>query len=142
MSACCLCSRGSPQTARRVTVLLFSALMMSALGIPASTSPAMSITLVSIATFGYSGALANLLALPADVFQQDAVASVWGFASVGAGFGGMLFALITGWIVQHYSFVPAFILFGSLPAVSAVLIWTLPSDAGFTPVPALPEIES
>jgi MFS transporter, ACS family, hexuronate transporter len=132
----------SPQISRRMSVLIFSALMMSALGIPASTSPTMSIALVSIATFGYSGALANLLALPADVFRQDAVASVWGFASVGSGFGGMLFALITGWIVQHYSFVPAFVLFGVLPVVSAVLIWTLPKDAGFTPSSALPEIAS
>ena len=130
----------SPQTARRMSVLIFSALMTSALGIPASTSPTMSIALVSIATFGYSGALANLLALPADVFQHDAVASVWGFASVGSGFGGMLFALITGWIVQHYSFVPAFVLFGILPAISAVLIWTLPKDAGFIHSSALPEI--
>jgi len=121
-------------------VLIFSALMMAALGIPASTSPAMSISLVSIATFGYSGALANLLALPADVFQHDAVASVWGFASVGSGFGGMLFALVTGWIVQHYSFVPAFVLFGILPAVSAVLVWTLPRDAGFPSSSALPEM--
>jgi ACS family hexuronate transporter-like MFS transporter len=52
----------------------------------------------------------------------------------------MLFALITGWIVQHYSFVPAFVLFGILPAISAVLIWTLPKDAGFIHSSALPEI--
>ena len=129
----------SAQTARRASVLIFSALMMSALGIPASTSPTMSIALVSIATFGYSGALANLLALPADAYQHDAVASVWGFASVGSGFGGMLFALVTGWIVQRYSFVPAFVLFGILPAGSAVLVWTLPRDAGVPSTSALSE---
>lgn len=121
---------GSAQTARRVGVILFSLAMMLAVFIPACTSPRSAIALVSLATFGYSASLANLLALPADVYPQDAVASVWGFASVGAGFGGMLFALVTGWIVQRYSFSPAFVLFGFLPLVAAVLIWLLPNQSG------------
>jgi ACS family hexuronate transporter-like MFS transporter len=41
------------------------------------------IALISTATFGYSGALANLLAVPGDVFPKGAVASIWGFASMG-----------------------------------------------------------
>ena len=40
--------------------------------------------------------------LPADVFPKHAVASVYGLASMGSGFGGMLFTLITGWVVDHY----------------------------------------
>jgi ACS family hexuronate transporter-like MFS transporter len=115
------------QTVRRLCILLFSALMTSALLIPGRTSPAVCLGLMSVATFGYSGALANLLALPADAFPQEAVGSVWGFASMGSGFGGMLFSLVTGWLVQHYSFTPAFVLFGTLPLVSALLVWTLPA---------------
>ena len=123
------------QKTRRVSIIVFSLLMMSALRIPECKSPAASIAVVSAATFGYSGALANLLALPGDVYRPDAVASVWGFASVGSGFGGMLFALVTGWIVQRYSFSPAFILFGCLPAVAAILVWLLPPDSGIEPAP-------
>lgn len=126
----------SAQKARRAAVILFSVVMMSALCIPACSSPAASIAVVSLATFGYSGALANLLSMPADVFQPDVVASVWGFASVGSGFGGMLFALVTGWIVQRYSFSPAFILFGLLPALAAILVWFLPEDSGIAPTEA------
>src|SRR5581483_7707479 len=96
----------------------------------ACRSPRSGIALVSLATFGYSASLANLLVLPADVYPQDAVASVWGFASVGAGLGGMLFALVTGWIVQRYSFSPAFVLFGVLPLVAAILVWFLPHRSG------------
>ena len=121
---------GSAQTARRVGVVIFSVAMMLAVFIPMCTSPDSGIALVSLATFGYSASLANLLALPADVYPQDAVASVWGFASVGAGLGGMLFALVTGWIVQRYSFPPAFVLFGVLPLVAAVLVWLLPYHSG------------
>ena len=109
-------------------------LMMSAVFIPACRSPAVSIAVVSVATFGYSGALANLLSLPADVFEPEVVASVWGFASVGSGFGGMLFALVTGWIVQRHSFSPAFVLFGLLPALAGILVWFLPTESGISPV--------
>jgi ACS family hexuronate transporter-like MFS transporter len=46
---------------------------------------------------GYTGALASMLALPADVFPSGSVGSVYGIASMGSGFGGMIFSLLTGW---------------------------------------------
>ena len=54
-----------------------------------------------------------------------AVASVYGLASMGSGFGGMLFTLITGWVVDHYSYTPVFIGFGILPLICALILWTL-----------------
>jgi ACS family hexuronate transporter-like MFS transporter len=97
------------------------------------SSAFVSIALISTATLGYTGALANLLAMPADRFPRNTVGSVWGIASMGAGFGGMLFSLITGWIVDHFSYVPVFILFGILPLVAAGIIWSLPSPAAARP---------
>jgi ACS family hexuronate transporter-like MFS transporter len=86
---------------------------------------AFSIGFASIAMLGYTGSLANMLAMPADVFDKNAVASVYGLASMGSGFGGMIFALITGWVVDHYSFTPVFIGFGIVPLVCAAILWTL-----------------
>jgi ACS family hexuronate transporter-like MFS transporter len=116
----------SSQTGRKRAILMFLVLMTA--GIPAVLDPDNTHLFVfaSIAVFGYTGAQANLLAFPADVFTADSVASVWGFASMGAGFGGMLFSLITGWIVNRWSFTPAFILFGTIPLVAGVLLWLLP----------------
>ena len=119
-------------TTRRVAVLVFSALMVPAVFVGAVHSPAECIALISIATFGYSGALANLLAIPGDVFPTGAVASVWGFASMGSGFGAMIFSLVTGWLVDRYSFEPVFVLFGILPAVSAWIVWRLPRKESFS----------
>ena len=112
--------------ARRVAILLFTLPMASAVAVGYLRSPASCIAVISAATFGYSGALANLLAVPGDVFPTGAVASVWGFASMGSGFGGMLFSLATGWLVERYSFQPVFLLFGILPLISAYIVWTLP----------------
>lgn len=112
--------------ARRVAVLLFSAVMVPVVFTGSIPNPTGCIALISMATFGYCGALANLLAIPADAFPQEAVASVWGFASVGSGLGGMLFSLVTGWLVYHYSFAPVFMLFGLVPILAAFLVWALP----------------
>lgn len=114
------------QIARRVGVLVFSGMMVAAVPSAMVHSSALAIALISTATFGYCGALANVLAIPRDLFPKNAVASIWGLASMGSGFGGMFFSLVTGWLVDHYSFKPAFVLFGLTPIISACLIWFLP----------------
>jgi ACS family hexuronate transporter-like MFS transporter len=115
--------------------------MVSAVFVGDRNSAARCIALISTATFGYSGALANLLAVPGDVFPTGTVASIWGFASMGSGIGGMIFSLVTGWLVDHYSFRPVFVLFGVIPLVAAWLVWTLPRKAEFSDLPpgAVPE---
>jgi ACS family hexuronate transporter-like MFS transporter len=59
------------------------------------------------------------------VFPKNVVGSVYGLASMGAGFGGMIFSLITGWVVDHYSYTPVFIGFGVMPMICALIIWAL-----------------
>ena len=125
--AAALLNRGISMTwARKISVLLFSLLMTSAIPAVLVSDVRLSIALVSVATLGYTGSVANMLAFPADVFPKNTVGSIWGLASMGSGFGGMMFSLATGWIVDHYSFVPAFILFGLTPLVSASIVLTLP----------------
>ena len=101
------------------------AVMMMTTAIPAVhvAGSALSIALVSIAMAGYTAALANMLAMPADVIPARGVASVYGLASMGSGFGGMVFALITGWLVDRYSFVPVFWLFGLIPLICVSILW-------------------
>ncbi len=120
-----LMRRGISITIARKSAMTFFIVLMGA-AIPAVLTPtaAGSIVCVSIAMTGYTGALANMLAMPADVFPGNAVGSIWGLASMGAGFGGMLFSLITGWVVDHYSYTPVFIGFGLLPLVCAAIVWT------------------
>jgi ACS family hexuronate transporter-like MFS transporter len=121
-----LIGRGLSITAARKTAVAIAALMMT-MAIPAVivTSAALSIVFVSIAMTGYTVGLANMLPMPADVFSAARVASVYGLASMGSGFGGMLFTLATGWLVDHYSYTPVFVLFGLIPLVCVAVQWTL-----------------
>lgn len=128
--AAALLNRGVPVgRARKISVMFFAALMTSAIPAVLVSNVFVSIGLISIATLGYTGALSNMLAMPADRFPKNTVGSVWGLASMGAGFGGMVFSLITGWVVDHYSYVPVFVGFGILPLIAASIVWSLPEVA-------------
>jgi ACS family hexuronate transporter-like MFS transporter len=119
-----LLRRGLSVTVARKTAVTFFAMLMAAT-IPAVlvSSSTLSVAFVSVAMMGYTGVTANMLAFPADVFPSDAVASIWGIASMGSGFGGMIFVLATGWLVDHYSYRPVFFGFGTIPAVALVIMW-------------------
>ena len=125
--AAALLSWGVPLAwTRKISITVFAVLMTAAIPAVLAPNAFVSIALVSVATLGYTGALANMLAMPADRFPKNTVGSVWGLASMGAGFGGMVFSLATGWVVDHYSYVPVFAGFGILPLIAAAIVWTLP----------------
>jgi MFS transporter, ACS family, aldohexuronate transporter len=132
--AAALLSRGMPVTrARKISVTLFAVLMTSSIPAVLVSNVFVSIALISIATLGYTGALSNMLAMPADRFPKNTLGSVWGLASMGSGFGGMAFSLATGWVVDHYSYTPVFVGFGILPVISAAIVWTLPGASEMEP---------
>ncbi|HUQ95912.1 MAG TPA: MFS transporter [Bryobacteraceae bacterium] len=109
--------------ARKGTVTLAACLMTSAIPAVFVASPWHSMGYVSVAMAGYTACNAVLLSIPADVLPRSALASTWGLCSMGSGFGGMVFALVTGWLIDHYSYAPVFLLFGILPLASALVLW-------------------
>ena len=113
----------SVNAARKGTVTLFACLMLAA--IPAVLTPDVwvSIGCISLAMSGFTACNAVLLAFPGDVFPTSTVGSIWGLASMGSGFGGMVFALLTGWLVDHYSYRPVFFLFGLIPLLATAILW-------------------
>jgi ACS family hexuronate transporter-like MFS transporter len=115
----------SPLGARRVSLAAFAALMAAAIPAVLTTSSTVSIGFVSVATFGYTGCLANMLALPGDFYPPEVLGSIWGLASTGAGFGGMLFSLITGWAISRFSYVPVFFGFGLMPLLCVAILVTV-----------------
>lgn len=98
--------KGTPlPKARKISVGIFGTLMGLSLilGPFIITTPASALIVLSLASFGYAAYTANTMAFPGDVVPQSATASVWGIASVGAGFGGMLFQSLSGITVKNLS---------------------------------------
>jgi len=118
--------RGYPiNLARKGGVTLFALLMTCAIPAVLVRDARVSIALVAVAMLGYTGSGSIMLAYPADVFPKNLVGSIWGLASMGSGFGGMVFALLTGVVIDRYSYLPAFIGFGLMPLICASILWTL-----------------
>jgi len=114
-----LIRRGCPVLkARKIVMSVSMALMLS--GIPAvlTASPVAAVALISLATFAYSNWAPNVLTLPADIFPKTIVASVSGLSGTGAALGGMLFTLMIGKVVDHFSYLPVFLAAGLLPLVA------------------------
>jgi MFS transporter, ACS family, hexuronate transporter len=109
--------------ARKLSVSVAAVMMLGAIPAVLVDPAYLSLTWVSVAMAGYTAATANMIALSSDAVTPDRIASVYGLASMGSGFGGMVFALLTGWIVERYSYTPAFILFALLPIVSVYVLW-------------------
>ena len=111
--------------ARKIGMGLFALLMTSAIGAVFAPSVGWALACVSVATFGYTGYSANMLALPADVFPKSVVASVYGFASMGSGFGGMLFSWLTGRMIDRHGYEPVLFGYGLLPLVALAVLLLL-----------------
>jgi ACS family hexuronate transporter-like MFS transporter len=115
--------RGIPASrARKTSVAIFALLMTSAIPAALTSDVWVAISLISVATFGYTGYNTNALAMPADVVPKNMVGSVWGLASMGAGFGGMLFSWLSGKMIDSYGYTPVFIGYGLMPLIALVLV--------------------
>lgn len=108
----------------RKIVMLAAAIGMGA-GIPAVLvpEPAWSIAFISVATCCYSAWAANICTLPADIFPGDVVASASGLSGTGAAIGGMGFTLITGAVVDRFTYLPIFLAAGVMPLVGAAILY-------------------
>lgn len=118
-----LIRRGVPTSRARKTTVTIFALLMTA-GIPAAlaTDVWWAVAFISIATFGYTGYNTNALAFPPDVFPKNMVGSIWGLASMGAGFGGMIFSWLSGKLIDAYGYTPVFLGYGVMPLIALALV--------------------
>lgn len=118
-----LIRRGMPTArARKTSVTIFAFLMTA--GIPAALTANVwvAVGFISVATFGYTGYNTNALAFPADVFPKNMVGSIWGLASMGSGFGGMIFSWLSGRLIDLYGYTPVFIGYGLIPLIGLALV--------------------
>lgn len=120
-----LIKRGMPVIRARKWVCVLSSLPVLA-GIPAATthSPYWALALISFAVWGYASWSTMGLTFPSDLFPQDVVASVTGLSGLGAGLAGTFFTLAVGWLVDKFSYFPAFFAAATIPllATASVLI--------------------
>jgi MFS transporter, ACS family, hexuronate transporter len=118
-----LIKRGMPILRARKCVCVASCIPMLA-GIPAALvhNPFWALALICFALFGYASWSTMGLTLPSDLFPPDVVGSVTGLSGLGAGTVGTVFTLLIGALVDHVSYVPAFIVAAVIPVLATISI--------------------
>lgn len=121
-----LIGRGWSVNRARKTVILVAAMLMPA-GILAAFArdPFTALLLIGLVLFGFQVWINNVQTLPSDFFSERAVASVAGLGGTGAGIGAMIFTLATGWVVDHFSYVPILCAAGLFAPLGTFILFTL-----------------
>ena len=121
-----LIKRGWSVDSARKTVIAIAALLMPA-GILAAFvhDPLVALALIGVVLFGFQVWINNVQTLPGDFFPDRAVASVAGLGGTGAGIGSMIFILTTGWVVDHFSYVPVLVAAGLLAPIGTAVLFML-----------------
>lgn len=121
-----LCRRGTPVIRARLTSMLAGVILMTA-GVLAAypIHIAASIAVISVAAFGFGLWAPNMMSLCADGFPSHLVGSVTGLTGVGAGVGGMVFTLSTGWMLDHFGYAPVFVAAGTSPLLAYATLHVL-----------------
>jgi ACS family hexuronate transporter-like MFS transporter len=118
--------RGSSVGRARRTVIVGGGFGVLAL-VPAALSSDF-FTLVAcfaIATFSYAAMSTMAIALPADLFENRAVATVAGLSGAAAGTGTLASTYLIGVIADRFSFTPILITASVVPLAAAALVVAL-----------------
>jgi len=108
----------SVDRARKTAFYLATALCLLAVAVPACPNAASALTLICLASLGINAFAANLMGLLTDLFPQSILAKVSGLTGVGDGAVSMTMMLLTGVVVDRFSYLPVFIAAGMLPLIS------------------------
>ena len=113
--------------ARKTAMLVGACFLPSAILAPRVPTASLAIIAVSFVLFGHAVWVANLLTLPADLFNPNEVATGSGFSGMGGAISGIFAALCTGYVVTRFSYQPIFLLAGLMhPLAMALVFWLLP----------------
>jgi ACS family hexuronate transporter-like MFS transporter len=121
-----LIRRGWPVGRARRTLIVGGGFGVLAL-VPAALSsdfPTL-VACFAIATFSYAAMSTMALALPADLFENRAVATVAGMSGAAAGGGTLVSTYLIGVVADRFSFTPILITASLVPLAAAALVVAL-----------------
>ena len=111
--------------ARKTAMTIGAAFLPAAILAPYLPTSQLAIAAMCLVVFGHAVWVANLMALPADLFPPRVVATAAGVSGMGGAIAGALANWYTGDIVHRFSYHPIFICAGLLHPIAVVLVWLL-----------------
>ncbi len=115
----------SVRNTRRICMYGSALLCAASLAVPFmhNLGPAMVILCVAIAADNFRSA--HMFAAITDLFPDPQVGRAAGMMGIAAGLSGMLFPLLTGFLVDRISYAPVFLLVAIMPMVGTAALFTV-----------------
>ncbi|MEZ2346728.1 MFS transporter [Terriglobus sp. RCC_193] len=114
---------------RRITMYLSALLCIVSLFVPFAKGLLLAYLLIGVSMLADNFLSANMFGAITDLFPESEVGRVTGFTGLAAGLSGLLFPLLTGYLVDHVSYTPVFFLIGIMPMMGAAALFLLGSPA-------------
>ena len=121
----------NPLRARKLLLYISAAVAPAGVFISRVHSAVAAIALMSVMSFVVYCWFVNTAAMIPDVASARASGSVLGLIGSAGSLSGVLFTLLTGFLVSRYaSYAPVFAIIGSLHVGSAIILWVFMRDGG------------
>jgi ACS family hexuronate transporter-like MFS transporter len=108
---------------RRITMYSSGVLCIASLPVPWMSSVTTALVMISVAIMAHNFLSANMYAAITDLFPGRLVGRVTGLTGVSGGLSGLLLPLLTGILVDHFSYTPVFILIAFMPLLGTVALF-------------------
>lgn len=115
----------SVRVARAVTMGLGAGCCLFSLAVARAPSAGAALAWICVVLAGHTFLSANMFASISDLFPANAVGRVTALTGVAGGLSGMLFPLLTGFLVDRFSYLPVFSLAAVMPLAGTAALFSL-----------------
>jgi ACS family hexuronate transporter-like MFS transporter len=124
--AAALMKRGWPvDRTRKFGYVFGTALCCASMLVPFVPGELVALALICAATFGLATTIANNIGLLGDLFDPRVLAAVTGLTGMAEGLFNMVLTLVTGQVVDRFSYLPVFLAAGLLPVLATACLFIL-----------------
>ena len=121
-----LTKRGlSSYTVRRITMWSSAALCVASFAVPYLRNTSAAFLAIGIAVLADNFLSANMFGAVTDLFPDHTVGRATGLTGVAGGLSGLLFPLLTGYLVDHFSYAPVFAMVALMPLIGTSLLFLI-----------------
>jgi ACS family hexuronate transporter-like MFS transporter len=118
--------------ARQITMYGGAILCLGSFAVYSAPSAGAALAVIGMVLFGHTFVSANMFAAVPDMFPDELVGRVTGLHGVCGGLSGLLFPLLTGFLVDHFSYAPVFALAAVMPIAGVAALFIV--SKGLRPI--------
>ncbi len=118
--------------ARQLTMYFGAFCCLASFAVYFVPTVAQALAVIGIVLFGHTFLSANMFAAVTDMFPDEAVGRVTGLHGLCGGLSGLLFPMLTGFLVDRFSYSPVFALAAVMPLAGGIGLFTL--SRGLKPI--------